>query len=92
MCVFSLNTLLPAILSVFGMKYLLIFLLSPLKIQRYYYSYKPDYKPIFNFSKSLASLTAEFFAYNLYDEIEHSNSFKLMSPEERYQYFIANKA
>ena len=48
------------------------------------YSYKPDYKPILSFSKSLLSMTAEFFAFHLFDEIEHSNTFKLMSPEERY--------
>ncbi len=48
------------------------------------YSYKPDYKPVLSFSKELVSLTAEFFARNLFDEIEHGNSFKLMSPEERY--------
>ncbi len=48
------------------------------------YSYKPDYKPILTFSKSLLSMTAEFFAHHFFDEIEHSNTFKLMSPEERY--------
>jgi CRP-like cAMP-binding protein len=48
------------------------------------YSYKPDYKPLLSLSKPLINLTAEFFAHNLFDEIEHSNSFKLMSPEERY--------
>ncbi len=49
------------------------------------YSYKPDYRPIINFSNSLIMWTAEFFAHNFYDEMEHSNSFKLMSPEERYK-------
>jgi len=48
------------------------------------YSYKPDYKPVLSFSKSMISLTAEFFASQFYNEIEHSNSFKLMTPEERY--------
>ena len=48
------------------------------------YSYKRDYKPVITFSKSLITLAAEFFANNLYHEIEHGNSFKLMSPEERY--------
>ncbi len=47
-------------------------------------SYKPDYKPVLSFSKSLITLTAEFFANQFYNEIEHSNSFKLMNPEERY--------
>ena len=48
------------------------------------YSYKPDYKPVISFSRSLIIFTAEFFANNLFNEIEHSNSFKLMNPEERY--------
>lgn len=48
------------------------------------YSYKPDYKPVILFSKALVSLAAEFFANNFFNEIEHGNSFKLMSPEERY--------
>jgi CRP-like cAMP-binding protein len=55
------------------------------------YSYKPHYRPVLSFSKSLMSLTAEFFAHNLYDEIEHGNSFKLMSPEERYKSLLATR-
>ena len=55
------------------------------------YSYKPDYKPVLSFSKSLVALTAEFFAYQFFDEIEHSNSFKLMSPEERYHNLLKNR-
>jgi CRP-like cAMP-binding protein len=54
-------------------------------------SYKPDYKPVLTFSKSLVSLTAEFFAHNLFDEIEHGNSFKLMSPEERYNSLLLTR-
>jgi CRP-like cAMP-binding protein len=54
-------------------------------------SYKPDYKPVLSFSKSLVSLTAEFFANQLYDEIEHSNSFKLMNPEERYHNLLITR-
>jgi len=55
------------------------------------YSYKPDYRPVLNFSKSLMSLAAEFFAHNLYDEIEQGNSFKLMSPEERYNNLLLTR-
>jgi len=55
------------------------------------YSYKPNYKPVLTFSKSLLTLTTEFFAYNFYDEVEHSNSFKLMSPEERYNSLLTSR-
>lgn len=55
------------------------------------YSYKPDYKPVLNFSKSLVSLTAGFFAQQFYEETEHSNSFKLMSPEERYHHLLITR-
>jgi len=55
------------------------------------YSYKPDYKPVLNFSKSLVTLAAEFFASQLYNEIEHSNSFKLMTPEERYHNLLITR-
>jgi CRP-like cAMP-binding protein len=55
------------------------------------YSYKRDYKPILNFSKPLTMLTAEFFAHHFFDEIEHSNSFKLMTPEERYNNLLINR-
>jgi CRP-like cAMP-binding protein len=55
------------------------------------YSYKPDYKPVLNFSKSLVALTGEFFAHQFFDEIEHSNSFKLMSPEERYNSLLITR-
>ena len=55
------------------------------------YSYKRDYKPVITFSKSLVTLAAEFFAHNLYHEIEHGNSFKLMSPEERYNSLLLKR-
>ena len=54
-------------------------------------SYKPHYKPILDFSKSLVALTAEFFAKQFFDELEHSNSFKLMSPEERYHHLLITR-
>ena len=55
------------------------------------YSYKPDYKPVLNFSKSMVALTGEFFARQFFDEIEHSNSFKLMTPEERYNSLLITR-
>ncbi len=55
------------------------------------YSFKPDYKPVLSFSKPLLSMTAEFFARHFFDEIEQCDSFKLMSPEERYNNLVQNK-
>jgi CRP-like cAMP-binding protein len=55
------------------------------------YAYKRDYKPVLNFSKSLIKLTSEFFAQQFFDELEHSNSFKLMSPEERYNSLLLTR-
>ena len=55
------------------------------------YAYKPDYKPILIFSKSMTTLTAEFFAQKFFNEIEHSNTFKLMSPEERYNNLLTKR-
>lgn len=55
------------------------------------YSFKPDYLPVFAFSKSLVMLTTEFFANQFYNEIEHSNSFKLMGPEERYNSLLTTR-
>ena len=55
------------------------------------YSIKTDYRPVLNFSKSLLKLTATFFSYHFFEEIEHSNSFKLMSPEERYHNLVLTR-
>lgn len=55
------------------------------------YSIKSDYRPVLNFSKSLLKLTAEFFANHYFEEIEHSNSFKLMSPEQRYHNLVLTR-
>jgi CRP-like cAMP-binding protein len=55
------------------------------------YSYKPEYLPVLTFSKSLVMLTTEFFANQFYNEIEHSNSFKLMTPEERYNSLLVSR-
>lgn len=55
------------------------------------YSYKPDYRPLLNFSKSLVTLTAEFFATHFFDQITHSNTFKLMNPEERYNNLLLTR-
>ncbi len=51
-------------------------------------SYKRDYIPVLNFSKSLIHLTSRFFQQKYFGEIEHSNTFKLMKPEERYHYLL----
>jgi len=55
------------------------------------YAYKPDYRPLIDFSKSLTMLAAEFFAHHFYDEIAQSNSFKLMTPEERYNNLLLTR-
>jgi CRP-like cAMP-binding protein len=53
-------------------------------------AYKPDYRPVLNFSKSLIQLSANFFQQSFFNEIEQSNSFKLLNPEERYKYLQDN--
>jgi hypothetical protein len=53
-------------------------------------AYKPDYRPVLNFSKSLIQLSANFFQQSFFNEIEQSNSFKLLNPEERYKYLQEN--
>ena len=55
------------------------------------HSYRTEYRPVLNFSKSLIMLTAEFFALHFFEEIEQSNSFKLMTPEERYKNLLIKK-
>jgi CRP-like cAMP-binding protein len=54
-------------------------------------AYKADDKPILDFSKSLTALTAEFFAHQFFDELQQSDSFKLMSPEERYHHLLITR-
>lgn len=49
-------------------------------------AHKPDFTPVINFSKSLISLSANFFQNSYFKELEHSNSFKLLNSEERYKF------
>jgi len=53
-------------------------------------AYRPFYKAVTNISKSIIQLSANFYQQNFFKEIEHSNSFKIMRPEERYQYLLDN--
>ena len=53
-------------------------------------SYRQDYFPVLNFSTSLIQLTGLFFLQKYFGELQHSNSFKLMNPEERYNYLLKN--
>ena len=49
-------------------------------------AYKPNYNPLLTFSKPIIQLTASFFQQCFFNELEHSNTFKLLNPEERYKY------
>jgi len=56
-----------------------------------YYATKTDAVPIFQSDASLLMLVFRFFQDLYFKEEEHSNSFKLLSPEERYQYLLEYK-
>jgi hypothetical protein len=47
--------------------------------------------PVFQSSSSMHFLLFRLFQDLFFKEEEHSNSFKLLSPEERYQFVIDNK-
>jgi CRP-like cAMP-binding protein len=51
-------------------------------------SFRRDYLPVLNFSKSLIHLTSRFFQQKYFGEVEHSNTFKRMNPEDRYKYLL----
>ena len=53
-------------------------------------AYKPFYKAVTNVSKPIIQLSANFYQQSFFSEIKHSNSFKLLNPEERYQYLMVN--
>ncbi len=52
------------------------------------YANKRAYTPIFDVSKTLIQLTSRFFQQKYLGELEHTNSFKLMKPEERYNFLL----
>lgn len=56
-----------------------------------YYAAKTEATPVFENTPSLHTTLFRFFQELYFKEEEHSNSFKLLSPEERYQYLVDNK-
>ena len=55
-----------------------------------YYAAKSDSNPIFQSTMTLHLTLFRFFQDLYFKEEEHANSFKLLSPEERYQYLLEN--
>ena len=56
-----------------------------------YYAAKTESAPIFENTTSLHLTLFRFFQDLYFKEEDHSNSFKLLSPEERYKYLVENK-
>jgi CRP-like cAMP-binding protein len=56
-----------------------------------YYSTKAEATPVFDKGASLQTLLFRFFQQLYFNEEQHSNSFKLMSPEERYNFLLEHK-
>lgn len=56
-----------------------------------YYAAKTEAKPLFENTLSLHTILFRFFQDLYFKEEEHSNSFKLLTPEERYQYLVDHK-
>ena len=55
-----------------------------------FYGDKMEANPVFDSSKSFHTFLFRFFQERFFEEEEHSNTFKLLSPEERYKYLIEN--
>ena len=56
-----------------------------------YYAAKTESAPIFENTTSLHLTLFRFFQDLYLKEEEHSNGFKLLSPDERYNYLLENK-
>ena len=56
-----------------------------------YYAAKTEATPLFENTLSLHTILFRFFQDLYFKEEEHSNSFKLLTPEERYQYLVDHK-
>ena len=56
------------------------------------YSAKKDAVPVFQSGISFHMLLFRFFQDQYFKEQEHSNSFKLLSPEERYHFLLENNS
>lgn len=55
-----------------------------------FYFDKAQTNPILDSSKSFHTFAFRFFQERFFDEENHSNTFKLLSPEERYKYLLEN--
>jgi len=53
-------------------------------------AYKKEYKKVLPYSKFFIELTSEFFRKKYFEEYEHSNTFKLLKPEDRYLQLLKN--
>lgn len=51
---------------------------------------KMEANPVFDSSKSFHTFLFRFFQEQFFEEEDHSNTFKLLSPEERYKYLLEN--
>jgi CRP-like cAMP-binding protein len=56
-----------------------------------YCAAKKDAVPVFQNSTSWVMILFRFFQQLYLEEEAHSNTFKLLSPEERYQYVLEHK-
>jgi len=56
-----------------------------------YYATKKDWMQIFQSGASFAMFLFRFFQQSYLEEEEHSNIFKLMSPEDRYNFILQHK-
>ena len=65
------------------------FFITALEDTEVLYSSKPEYLPVLNFSKAMVKLTAAFFATHFLNEVEHANSFKMLTPEQRYKNLLS---
>ena len=55
------------------------------------YFSKADTAQLFFRDSNLTHLAVRFYQEKFFNEKFHSNSFKLMNPEERYQYLLGNQ-
>ena len=56
-----------------------------------YYATKKEAVPVFESESSFAVFLFRFFQDLYFGESQHSNTFKLMTPEQRYSFLLENK-
>jgi len=57
----------------------------------FFYGIKKEVIPVLESDVSLYSFVFRFFQTQYFKETEHSESFKLMTPEDRYQFLVEHK-